>query len=49
MQSNDQSSVGVWECIHCWYYLVLEAGDTEVEEIQQAVELGHRQVCEPLL
>lgn len=30
-------------------YLVLKAGDTEVEEVQQAVELGHRQVCEPLL
>lgn len=30
-------------------YLVLKAGDTEVEEIQQAVELGHWQVREPLL
>lgn len=30
-------------------YLVLEAGDTEVEHVQQTVELGDRQVREPLL
>ena len=31
------------------FYLVLEAGHAEEEQVQQAVELGHRQVCEPLL
>lgn len=30
-------------------HLVLEAGDAEVEHVQQAVELRHRQVSEPLL
>lgn len=30
-------------------HLVLEAGDAEVEKVQQAVELRHRQVVEPLL
>lgn len=29
--------------------LVLEAGHAEVEHVQQAVELRHGQVCEPLL
>lgn len=37
------------EDISCKRYLVLKAGDTEVEEVQEAVELGHRQVCEPFL
>lgn len=30
-------------------HLVLEAGHAEVEQVQQAVELRHRQVVEPLL
>lgn len=30
-------------------HLILEAGDAEVEHVQQAVELRHRQVSEPLL
>lgn len=30
-------------------HLVLEAGHAEVEKVQQAVELRHRQVVEPLL
>ncbi len=29
--------------------LVFEAGNTEVEQVQQAIELGDRQVSEPFL
>lgn len=37
-----------WQCSD-EPHLVLEAGHAEVEKVQQAVELRHRQVVEPLL
>lgn len=30
-------------------YLVFKAGNTEIKQIQQAVELQYRQICEPFL
>lgn len=44
-----RSILSVSEFGQCWSYLVLKAGDAEVEQIQQAVQLGHGQICEPLL